>query len=83
MAIFKGAGVAIVTPFKDGKVDLRTAEILFDTKLFNVEVTNESYLSHPHKIKTDVYLIDFIPINKDNVDFECEILIKKTEVDSN
>ena len=76
--------VSLTEPeIKDGKVDLRTAEILFDTKLFNVEVTNERYLSHSQKIKTDVYLIDFIPINKDNVDFECEILIKKTEVDSN
>ena len=64
----------------DDIVTLGSARLCFDSKKYSVLVSTDVFTSHsksPDKdSKIDVYLIDFVPMHKNEEIFEVEIVIK-------
>lgn len=64
----------------DGIVDLKSASIVFDKSKYEVRVSTDSYLPHNRKLDAkdtvDVFLIDFVAVDKADMNFEFEIMMQ-------
>ena len=61
----------------DGYIDLKTAKVIYDSSRYNVVVSEDSYRNHLDTEDIAVYMIDYVPVNGRETEFECEILVKE------
>lgn len=61
---------------KDGYIDLQCAQILFDASRFVASLKKDGYKRHSNTDEITVYLIDFEPVQNNESEFRCEIIIK-------
>lgn len=65
----------------DGFVDFKTVIVNFDKERYSVSVSSEVYKSQLLKADEVAYLVDFIPVNEKETEFEVKIAVKGVKAD--